>query len=77
MYSVVIIRPDGKKFTLKKISSDKSTESNLITSLQFSESKGQLAEKAVVKMYNHYIDGKGYPSGLVPVKSRIYIYARG
>lgn len=77
MYSVVIIRPDGKKFTLKKISSDKSTESNLITSLQLSESKGQLAEKAVVKMYNHYIDGKGYPSGLFPVKSRIYIYARG
>ena len=77
MYSVVVIPPKGKKYVVKAMSSSRGEATNLVTSLTLTESKGQLAQRATIKMFNRYIDGLGYPSNLFPVKSRVFIYAKG
>mgnify|MGYP000003615618 FL=1 len=77
MYSVVVIPPKGKKYVVKAMSSNRGEAANLVTSLTLTESKGQLAQRATIKMFNRYIDGLGYPSNLFPVKSRVFIYAKG
>ena len=77
MYSVAIYSTKGTKYIVKKMSTDKSVESNLVTSLSLTEPEGQLAQKATITMYNQYIEGHGYPSNIFPVRSRIFIYAKG
>lgn len=77
MYSVVILPPKGKKYVVKAMSASRDEPANLVTSLTLTEPKGQLAQRATIKMFNRYIDGRGYPSNLFPVKSRVFIYAKG
>ena len=59
MYSVVVIPPKGKKYVVKAMSSSRGEATNLVTSLTLTESKGQLAQRATIKMFNRYIDGLG------------------
>lgn len=76
-YSVLIITPKGDKYRVKGMNDEVAKESNLITSMTLSETRSQLAQKAVIKMYNYHIPKHGYPSGLFPVRSRVFIYAKG
>ena len=62
MYSVVVIPPKGKKYVVKAMSSSRGEATNLVTSLTLTESKGQLAQRATIKMFNRYIDGLGIPA---------------
>ena len=77
MYSVVVIPPKGKKYVVKAMSASRGEAANLVTGLTLTEPKGQLAQRATIKMFNSKIDGHGYPSSLFPVKSRVFIYAKG
>lgn len=75
MYSVLIITPKGTKYYVKKMGT--SLNSNLLTGLSLSEAKGQIAQKAVVRMFNRSMAGHGYPSSIFSVRSRVFIYAKG
>lgn len=77
MYSVAVVAPNGTKYVIKKMSDDKSTASNIVTSLTLSEPESQIAQKATIKVFNQYISGHGYPSNIFPVKSRVFVYAKG
>ena len=76
-YSVVIYAPNGNKYFVKKMGKSKLEESNVVTSLTLTESEGQLAQKVSITMMNKHINGFGYPSTLFPVRSRVYVYAKG
>ena len=66
-YKVVVKSPDGKTFDT----------AGIITGLTLTESKSQLAQRATIRMFNRYISKHGYPSNLFPVRSRVFIYAKG
>lgn len=66
-YKVVVKSPDGKTFDA----------AGIITGLTLTESKSQLAQRATIRMFNRYISKHGYPSNLFPVRSRVFIYAKG
>lgn len=74
VYTVAIYGKDGTKYYVKK---NKGGESNIVSSLTLTEPAGQLAQKAVITMVNKQVSGHGYPSTLFPVKSHVYIYAKG
>ncbi|MGC2873792.1 hypothetical protein ACDL92_10955 [Ihubacter sp. mB4P-1] len=76
-YEVVIRSPNGKEFTVKKLDGKTGNTEGLVTSLSLTESRNQLARRATIRMYNRYIDKHGYPSKLFPVRSQVFIYAKG
>lgn len=76
-YSVAIVSPDGTRYVIKKIDDEKESESNIVVSLTLSEPENQIAQRVMIKVFNQYIEGKGYPSTLFPVKSRVFVYAIG
>lgn len=77
VYEVVIKTPDGNQFTVKKLNVKTGETEGLVTSLSLTESRNQLAQKAVIRLYNRHIDKYGYPSQMFSVRSRVFIYAEG
>lgn len=73
-YTVVIVTKNGTKYYIKG-----SGSATQVTGLTLKEAKGELAQKAVIKIMNLKVGGNkgGYPSNLFPVKSKVFIYAKG